>query len=106
MGAMIAQQELQNLLNLPDQEKLRLAHRLLESVVTKPNGQPVEAIAQPVAEESAQAPDEPSPAAQWLLSMAGMFSGGPGNTAERADEICLAEVDRRSGFTTKPSMDD
>jgi hypothetical protein len=102
---MIAQQELQNLLNLPDEEKLRLAHRLLESVVTKTNGQPMEAVVQPATEEPAQAPDEPSPAAQWLLSMAGMFSGGPGDTAERADEICLAEVDRRSGFTTKSPLD-
>ncbi|MCI0390676.1 MAG: hypothetical protein MOB07_18165 [Acidobacteria bacterium] len=103
---MIAQQELQNLLNLPDQEKLRLAHRLIESVIAKTNGQSTEAVVQPAAEESAHSSDEPSPAAQWLLSMAGMFSGGSGDTAERADEICLAEVDRRSGFTTKPPLDD
>lgn len=118
------------MLNLPDQEKLRLAHRLLESVIAKTNGQPLEAIVQPAAEEPAPSPDEPSPAAQWLLSMvglyssepaktpeerdaeekipflslAGIFSGGTGDTGERADEICSAEIKRRSGFTLKEEL--
>jgi hypothetical protein len=44
--------------------------------------------------------DQTSPAAKWLLSMAGRYSGGPGNTAARADEILRAEVDKNRGLTT------
>ena len=44
--------------------------------------------------------DQTSPAAKWLLSMAGRYSGGPGNTAVRADEILRAEVDKHRGLTT------
>jgi len=44
--------------------------------------------------------DQTSRAATWLLSMAGRYSGGPGNTAARADEIARAEVDKRRGLTT------
>jgi hypothetical protein len=36
--------------------------------------------------------------ASSLLAMAGIFSGGPGNTAERAEEILEAEVDAIRGF--------
>ena len=36
--------------------------------------------------------DQTLPAAKWLLSMAGRYSGGPGNTAARMDEILRAEV--------------
>ncbi|MBI1760666.1 MAG: hypothetical protein HYR56_04440 [Acidobacteria bacterium] len=100
---MIAQQELQTLLNLPEQEKLLLAHRLLESVVVKTNGQPTTAEAQSVA-DTAEPSDELSPSAKWLLSMAGMYSGGPRDTGERADEICAAEIKRRSGFTLKEEL--
>jgi hypothetical protein len=93
---MIAQQELHHLLNLPLLERLRIAQRLIESAVEEAHGHP---------KISATA-EELSPAAKWLLSMAGRYSGGPGNTAEHADEICLAEADRRSGFTTKPPLED
>jgi hypothetical protein len=34
------------------------------------------------------------------VSMAGRYSGRPGNTAARADEILRAEVDKHSGFKT------
>jgi hypothetical protein len=40
-----------------------------------------------------------SPAAKWLLSMAGRYSGGPGNTATRADEILRAEIGKKPGLT-------
>jgi len=40
-----------------------------------------------------------SPAAKWLLSMAGRYSGGPGNTAARADEILRAEIGKEPGLT-------
>ena len=39
-----------------------------------------------------------SPAAKWLLSMAGRYSGGPGNTAARADEILRAEIGKQRGL--------
>jgi hypothetical protein len=42
---------------------------------------------------------EPSPAAKWLLSMAGRYSGGPGNTAARADEILRAEIGKKPNLT-------
>lgn len=38
--------------------------------------------------------------------MAGMYSGGPGDTGERADEICEAEIKKRSGFTLKEELPD
>lgn len=124
---MIAQQELQHLLDLPDQEKLSLAYRLLESVIAKTNGQLEEAEAHPAEVETTEPSDELSPSAKWLLSMAGkyssqaadahapeekipflslagIFSGGPGDTGERADEICAAEIKRRSGFTLKEEL--
>ena len=92
----MAQQELQTLLNLPDQEKLRLAHRLLESLVAKTNGWPAAPEFQNGAAQPAESPteleDAPSPSAQAWLSMAGMYSGGPPDTGERADEICAAEI--------------
>ena len=100
----MAQPELQTLLNLPEQEKLLLAHRLLESVVAKTNGQPMTAEAQATTIDSTELSDEPSPSAKWLLSMAGMYSGGPRDTGERADEICAAEIKRRSGFTMKEEL--
>ena len=120
---MIAQQELQHLLTLPDQEKISLAHRLLESLV-KP--QPIASVpALPAVAESV-ADNEIHPSAQWLLSMAqefaaqrqnneapekipflslaGIFSGSKSDTGERADEICQAEIKRRSGFTLKEEL--
>jgi len=36
-------------------------------------------------------------AAEWLLSLAGRYSGGPGNTAARADEILRAEIGKKPG---------
>jgi hypothetical protein len=101
---MIAQKELQHLLNLPDQEKLALAHRLLESVVAKTNGQSVAPESQTGEAQTAEPADAPSPSAQVWLSMAGMYSGGPPDTGERADEICAAEIKRRSGFTLKEEL--
>ena len=40
-----------------------------------------------------------SPAAKWLLSMTGRYSGGPGNTAARADEILRADIGKKPGLT-------
>ena len=77
-GMMIAQEELQHLLSLPEQEKIRLAHRLLASLVQQPAPAPL-----PLATPAAAAPH---PSAQWLLAMAGMYAGGPDDTTARADD--------------------
>ena len=82
------------MLALPLPERLRIAQKLIESAVSETADQP---------SESAEV-EEISPAAKWLLSMAGRYSGGPGDTAERADEICMAEIHPRSGFTTKDPL--
>jgi hypothetical protein len=104
-GMMIAQQELQHLLTMPDQEKLRLAYRLLESVLVKTNGQPNATEVQLAAVETTEQLDGPSPSARVWLSMAGMYaSAGPSDTGERADEICRAEIKRYSGFTLKDEL--
>ncbi len=44
--------------------------------------------------------DQTSAAAERLLAMTGRYSGGPGNSATRADEILRAEVNKRRGLTT------
>lgn len=124
---MIAQQELQHLLSLPDEEKISLAHRLLESLVKKPSvaSEPsLPSVALPAADPGED--NDIHPSAKWLLSMAqefaaqrqtnessekipflslaGIFSGGKSDTGERADEICQAEIKRRSGFTLKEEL--
>lgn len=76
------------LLELPLEERQRLL-RLLE-----------ESLSEDETKSEPEVTGEPSPAARWLLSMAGRYSGGPGNTAGRADEILRAEVDDSRGFTT------
>jgi hypothetical protein len=87
---MIQREQIEELLKLPVDERRRLLRLLQESL-------PVEG------EREAQSTngDQTSPAAKWLLSMAGRYSGGPGNTAARADEILRAEIDKRDGLTTK-----
>ncbi|MEJ7713425.1 MAG: hypothetical protein WKF84_27175 [Pyrinomonadaceae bacterium] len=81
------------MLQLPAQERLRLARWLIDSTLDET-----------ASEEATRAsqPDEPSQAAQWLLSIAGKFSSDkPSNVAECADEILRAEVDTRYGFTRR-----
>ena len=86
--AMIQREQIEELLKLPVEERRRVLRLLQESLL----------------EEGAVAPstigNQTSPAANWLLSMAGRYSGGPGNTAARADEILRAEVDKHRGLTT------
>lgn len=86
---MIQREKIEELLKLPVEERRRVLRLLQESlpaegeaVVPSTNG------------------EQTSPAAQWLLSMAGRYSGGPGNIAARADEILRAEVDKHRGLTT------
>lgn len=86
---MIQREKIEELLKLPAEERRRLLQLLQESLDER--GEEVD--------QSANG-DQPSPAANWLLSMAGRYSGGLGNTADRADEIMRAEVDKRRGLST------
>ena len=86
---MIQREKIEELLKLPTEERRRVLRLLQESLTGE--GETV---------ASSTNGDQTSPAAKWLLSMAGRYSGGPGNTAARADEILRAEVDKHSGFKT------
>jgi hypothetical protein len=71
----------QELKHLSTEERLRLAQWLLDSVLTEK-------------ERSVATMAGANP----LLDMAGRFEGGPGDTAEQAEEILKAEVRARNGF--------
>ena len=87
--AMIQREKIEELLKLPAEERRRVL-RLLQECLPEEG----EAVApSPIG-------DQTSPGAKWLLSMAGRYSGGQGNTAARADEILRAEIDRHRGLTT------
>ena len=86
---MIEKEKIEELLKLPTEER-RLVLRLLQESLPE-EGEPV---------TQSTSGDQPSTAAKWLLSMTGRYSGGPGNTAARADEILRAEIDKHRGFTT------
>jgi hypothetical protein len=86
---MIKREKIEELLNLPADERRRVLRLLQESLP-----------AQDERQSQSTNGDQTSPAAKWLLSRAGRYSGGPGNTAARADEILRAEVDKRRGLTT------
>ena len=86
---MIQREKIEELLRLPADERRRVLRLLQESLAGKAGD----------TEQSANA-DQVSPAAKWLLSIAGRYSGGPGNTAGRADEILRAEIDKSRGLTT------
>lgn len=85
---MIHKEKIEELLKLPVEERRRVL-RLLQASLPEEAG----------AVDPSISADQPSPAAKWLLSMAGRYSGGPGNTAVRADEILRAEVDKHRGLT-------
>jgi len=68
--AMIQRETIEELLGLPAEERRRVLQLLQESL-------PQEGEA-PAPSNSG---DQTSPAAKWLLSMAGRYSGGPGSTA-------------------------
>jgi len=87
--AMIQREKIEELLKLPAEERRQLLRLLQESL-------PEEGEAKTPPTNGNQT----SPAAKWLLSMAGRYSGGPGDTAARADEILRAEIDKDRGLTT------
>jgi len=86
---MIQREKIEELLKLPAEERRRVLRLLQESLPE--SGEAV---------SPSTNGDQASPAAKWLLSMAGRYSGGPGNTAARADEILRAEIDKNRGLTT------
>ena len=86
---MIQREKIEELLKLPAEERRRVLRLLQESLPE--SGEAV---------SPSTNGDQASPAAKWLLSMAGRYSGGPGNTAARADEILRAEIDKTRGLTT------
>ncbi len=78
-------QQLQDLLKLPAEERLRLARWLIDSAI-----------------QSVESDDDSrSSHANALLALAGRYEGGPGNTAERAEEVLESEVDKAQGLTTR-----
>jgi hypothetical protein len=82
---MIELEALQNELKLlPKEKKLVLAHWLLDSLADTTNS-----IDHDITAEKGEHP---------LLRWAGIFSGGPGDTAERDEEILEAEIDKISGW--------
>ena len=74
-------QQLKDLLKLPAEERLRLAKWLIQSLESDD--------------------DARSSRSNGLLALAGRYEGGPGNTAERAEEILESEVDKTQGLTTR-----
>ena len=80
MLCMIRREQIEELLKLPVDERRRVLKVLQASLSGEKSETPMVKGGQT------------SPAAKWLLSMAGRYSGGPGNTAARADEILRAEI--------------
>lgn len=87
MLSMIRREQMEELLKLPVDERRRVL-RLLQASLTADK-----------TETSLENGGETSPGAKWLLSLAGRYSGGPGNTAARADEILRAEIGKKPGFS-------
>lgn len=101
---MIQREKIEELLNLPDDERRRALRLLQESLPENRGSSPTvrEGSMTEAHGELESRPgdcDQPSPAAKWLLSMASRHSSRPGNTAARADEILRSEIDKRRGLT-------
>jgi hypothetical protein len=78
---MIHKETLENLLKLPIDERRRVVGLLQASITDD--------------DQRSSNGDQVSPAAKWLLSMAGRYSGGSGDTATRADEILRSELGKQ-----------
>lgn len=84
---MIQREKIEELLNLPVDERREVLRLLQESLATRDECQSTNG-------------NEISPAAKWLLSVAGQYSGGPGNTASQADDILRAEMGKPRDLST------
>ena len=87
MQGMIRREQIEELLKMPVDERRRVLRLLQASLPGDKSETPLVNVGQT------------SPAAKWLLSMAGRYSGGPGNTAARADEILRAEFGKKPGLS-------
>jgi len=85
---MIEDKQLEGLLGLPPEERLRLARILIDSAVESSRE-----------DSSKQNDDENVGGRNGLLSLAGRYTGGPGNTSERDETILETEVDAQSGLS-------
>ena len=83
-------QQFDKLLKLPIEERLRLGRLLIESALRS-------------ADSSSHSPkaDDKGAIPNPLLALAGRYSGGPGDTAERAEEILQSEVDSIEGLSLR-----
>ncbi len=79
--------QLRELLKLSRDERLRLARWLIDSAVA------------PLPSDAASSRAER--VANGLLSLAGRYAGGAGDTAERVEEILEAEVDAVRGLSVE-----
>jgi hypothetical protein len=87
MPSMIQREQIEELLKMPVDERRRVLQLLQASLSAEKNETPLVNGGQT------------SPAKKWLLSLAGRYSGGPGNTAAHADEILRAEIGKKPGLT-------
>ncbi len=87
MIRMIGDNELDSLLNLPAEERLKLARILIESAAKDALGD--SSNQQKIVSTNS-----------WL-SLAGRYAGGPGDTSERAETILETEVDKLSGLSVR-----
>jgi hypothetical protein len=72
---------LASLLGLPAAERLKIARILIDSAV--------------------ESPQQGDHRGNGLLSMAGRYAGGPGNTADRDETILETEVDTLRGLSVR-----
>ncbi|MEN3325449.1 MAG: hypothetical protein V7638_256 [Acidobacteriota bacterium] len=87
MPCMIQREQIEELLKMPVAERRRILQLLQAS------------LPEDKTETALVNGGQTSPAAKWLLSMAGRYSGGPGNTAAHADEILRAEIGKKPRLT-------
>ncbi len=87
---MIEDKELESLLGLPAEERLKLARILIESAAEDTLG-----------DLSSQKSGEEIAGTNSWLSLAGRYAGGPGNTSERDETILETEVDKLSGLSVR-----
>lgn len=85
---MNVQELMVDLTTLPVADRLTLARMLIDS-----------AIAEPAASEMKWQRVQPNNGHSGLLAMAGRYAGGPGDSAERAEEILEAGVSAISGLS-------
>lgn len=78
---MIEDKQLESLLGLLSEERLKLARILIESAV--------------------DSPQKTGNGANGLLSLAGRYAGGPGNTSDRDETVLESEVDSLRGLSAR-----